>query len=552
MPKQAGNIRIMLSMLGLVKPLSGYMFIAVLTGVIGFLCAIFIPVYGFMAIGTVLGYASHFTVSKLFAFMIMFAVMRGILHYIEQACNHYIAFRILAIMRDKVFQTLRKLAPARMEGKDSGNLISLVTNDIELLEVFYAHTISPIMIAVLTCTLLLVLFGHFHIMFALLALLAYICVGIVFPWIITKLGKHDGQNMRDSSGEFSSYMLESLRGLQNIQQYGIGQKRLSGIKKRSHRLNDVQSKLKDYEGISSALNNIGVTSFAVIMLLLGIYLNQSGQVSMVMVLFACVLMISSFGPVLALSSLSNNLLLTLASARRVLSLLAEKESIKEVNDQEIICFDDMTLSSASFAYEEENILDNVSATFQKHTITGIFGKSGSGKSTMLRLLMRFWDVQKGSVQIGHKDVKHVNTSNLRDMQSFVTQETILFHDTIANNLKIARLDASQEQIEEACRKASIHEFIMTLPHGYETMVQELGESLSGGERQRLGVARAFLHDSDCILLDEPTSNLDALNEAVILKSLKEQKDKTIILVSHRPSTMKIAHFVIQMDNGRNS
>lgn len=545
-----GNIKIMFKMLGLVKPLSFYMMIAIITGVLGFLCAIFIPVYGAMAVGTVLGYASHFTVSKLFVFMIVFAIMRGILHYIEQACNHYIAFRILAILRDKVFRTLRRLAPAKMEGKDSGNLISLVTNDIELLEVFYAHTISPILIAILTCAIVLILFAHFHIVFAIIAITAYVCVGSLFPYIITKMGKQDGQRVRDASGDFSSYTLESLRGLQNVIQYGIGKDRLSGMNEHSANLNNIQKRLKTYEGISSSLGNIGVTGFTVVMLLAGIYLYAQGQVSLVMVFFATVLMGSSFGPVLALSALSNNLLLTLASARRVLSLLDEKESIKEVHDQKTSTFGDINAAHVDFAYDEEMILQNFSASFKKHQITGILGKSGSGKSTLLRLLMRFWDTKDGNIEIDDRNIKEINTSDLRNMQSFVTQDTVLFHDTIANNLRIANLHASDEELREACKKASIHDFIMTLSKGYDTMVEELGDSLSGGERQRLGVARAFLHRSECILLDEPTSNLDALNEAVILKSLKEQVDKTIILVSHRPSTMKIADALIRVENGR--
>lgn len=552
MSKPKSNIRIMLKMMRLVKPLTGFMILAIFTGVLGFLCAIFIPVYGSMAIGTMIGYSSHFSISKLFGCMLIFALLRGILHYIEQACNHYIAFRILAILRDNVYKTLRRLAPARLEGKDSGNLISLVTNDIELLEVFYAHTISPILIAVLTCLIILFLFLHFHLLFACIALIAYLVVGILFPYIITKMGKQDGQKLRDTSGDFSSYMLESLRGLRNIQQYGIQEKRLKEIKQRSKDLNRIQERLKNYEGITTALNHIGVTGFTLCILFMGIYLYAIGEVSFVMVLFATILMVSSFGPVLALSSLSNNLLLTLASARRVLSLLEEVEVIPEVIGHEAIAFNDIQLHEVCFAYDQEMILDQVSVPFQKGQITGILGKSGSGKSTMLRLLMRFWDPQKGSITIGAHDLKAINTTNLRDMQSFVTQDTILFHDTIANNLKIANLNATQEELEEACIKASIHDFIMTLPQGYETMVQELGDSLSGGERQRIGVARAFLHDSDCILLDEPTSNLDALHEAVILKSLKEQTDRTIVLVSHRPSTLKIADTIMTMEGGRAS
>lgn len=548
--EHTSNLKIMFRMLKQVKPLSGYMVLAVLTGVIGFVCAIFIPVYGSMAIGTVLGYASHMTVSKLLMIVIVCALFRGVFHYIEQASNHYIAFRILAMLRDQVFKALRRLAPAKLEGRDKGDLISLITNDIELLEVFYAHTISPILIAILTCGLMLVLFAHFHIIFALIALLAYGCVGWLFPYIITKMGRQDGQQVRDAAGDFSTYTLESLRGMRSVLQYHMGEERKEGMRERSENLNTIQKRLKDYEGMSSALNNVGVTGFTVLMLMVGSYLYFQQQTSFIMVFFATILMVSSFGPVLALSALSNNLLLTLASARRVLAILDEQEMVQEVYDKENIVFNDIMIKDVSFAYKEELVLEHINANIEKNSITGVFGKSGSGKSTLLRLLMRFWDVKYGSIQLNQTPLEHINTSNLRNMQSFVTQETVLFHDTIANNLKIAKQDASQEELEDACRKASIHDVIVKLPLGYETIVQELGNSLSGGEKQRIGVARAFLHESDCILLDEPTSNLDALNEAVILKSLKQQQNKTIILVSHRPSTMKIADAIIHVENGR--
>lgn len=548
--KNMSNTRLMFRMLGQVKPLSGYMVIAVLCGVLGFICAIFIPVYASMAVGTVLGYASHFSVTKLFTFMLVFALMRGVLHYIEQACNHYIAFRILAILRDKVYKALRRLAPAKLEGRDKGDLISLITNDIELLEVFYAHTISPMLIAVLTCGGLLILFAHFHVMFAIIAFIGYITVGFVFPFIISKLGKRDGQIARDAAGDFSAYTLESLRGMRSVLQYQIEDERSNGMKERSENLNNVQKRLKDYEGFSSSLNNLGVTGFSVVMLLCGIYLYSQQQTSFIMVFFATIMMVSSFGPVLALSSLSNNLLLTLASARRVLSLLDEKEVVKEVHGEKTIMFDTMEVKDVSFGYEDELVLKDMNVEIKKNQILGILGKSGSGKSTLLRLLMRFWDVKQGEISIHQTPIQNINTDNLRDMQSFVTQETVLFHDSIANNLKIANPHATQTELEEACKKASIHDFIDSLPNGYETMVQELGDSLSGGEKQRIGIARSFLHQSDCILLDEPTSNLDALNEAVILKSLKEQVNKTIVLVSHRPSTMKIADSILHVDNGR--
>lgn len=548
--KKDSNFKLMLRMSILVKPLAGYMLLAITLGVLGFLCAIFIPYSAAILISHVaMGY-KDFPIHIFFIAMIVFAVLRGILHYGEQACNHFIAFKLLAIIRDKVFKVLRRLCPAKLEGKDKGNLIFLITSDIEALEVFYAHTISPIVIAIITCIILLCMFFNLHPIFAFVALIAYICLGIVFPFQITKLGKEDGKQSRQEFGELSNYTLESLRGMQEVLQYDLGNQRLEGMQQRSETLNVRQKKLKSIEGTSGALSNMAIMGFSLTMVIVAGILMLQGEISFTTAFMASVLMVSSFGPVMALSNLSNNLLVTMAAARRVLGLLDEKEMVSEVSGNKDIAFDDIQVENVDFAYDEEVILKNFSTIFEKGKITGILGKSGSGKSTLLKLLMRFWNVDQGTICIGNTEIDDINTKNLRDMQSYVTQDTVLFHDSILNNLLIANLDATMEEVEKACKQANIHDFIMTLPNGYDTKVEELGESLSGGERQRLALARAFLHKADCILLDEPTSNLDALNEAEILKNLKEQKDKTIILVSHRPSTLKIADSIIKMENVR--
>ena len=548
--KKDSNFKLMLRMSALVKPLAGYMILAITLGVLGFLCAIFIPYSAAILISHIaLGY-DHFPVHVFFIAMIVFAVLRGILHYGEQACNHYIAFKLLAIIRDQVFKALRRLCPAKLEGKDKGNLIFLITSDIEALEVFYAHTISPIAIAIITCIILLCMFFNLHPLFALIACIAYVCLGIVFPAEITKLGKEDGKQSRQEFGELSNYTLESLRGIQEVLQYDLGNQRIEGMQQRSETLNTRQKKLKSIEGISGSLSNMAIMGFSLTMVIVAGILMLKGEISFTTAFLASVLMVSSFGPVMALSNLSNNLLVTMAAARRVLGLLDEKEMVSEVSGHKDVLFDDIDVQNVDFAYDEEVILKDFSTTFKKGEITGILGKSGSGKSTLLKLLMHFWNIDQGEICIGNTKINDINTKNLRDMQSYVTQDTVLFHDSILNNLLIAKLDATKEEVEEACKKANIHEFIMTLPNGYDTKVEELGESLSGGERQRLALARAFLHQADCILLDEPTSNLDALNEVEILKNLKDQKDKTILLVSHRPSTLKIADRIIKMENTR--
>lgn len=542
---------IMGKMIGLVKPLFHIMILAVLTGVVGYLFSIFITIMGGMAISSILGFNVGYTLKKLFIFIIIFAVFRGVLRYIEQLSNHYIAFKLLAIIRNKVFTALRKLCPAKLEGKEKGNLISIITSDIELLEVFYAHTISPIAIAIITSLIMVLFISSYNIYLGLISLLGYIIVGFVTPILASKLGKEEGLNYRNEFGDMNSFLLDSLRGLDEIIQYNLGSKRLEEIKEKTDNLAISQKKLKKYEAITKVITDISVLLFSSIILFMGIRLYRLNLINYNAVLISTIAMMSSFGPVLALSSLSGNLRHTLASGDRVLDLLEENPVVEDIRDGKDVVFDGASCKNIDFSYNKEEILQDFSLDIGKNKILGIYGKSGCGKSTLLKLLMRFWDVDKGSVNISKEDIRNINTKNLRDMESYVTQETYLFNDTIANNIAIGKKDASLEEIKLAAKKASIDEFIEKLPKGYNTELGELGDSLSSGERQRLGIARAFLHDSPLMLLDEPTSNLDSLNEAIILKSLKEEsKNKTLVLVSHRESTMSIVSDVKCMDNKR--
>lgn len=542
---------IMGKMIGLVKPLFHIMILAVLTGVVGYLFSIFITIMGGMAISSILGFNVGYTLKKLFIFIIIFAVFRGVLRYIEQLSNHYIAFKLLAIIRNKVFTALRKLCPAKLEGKEKGNLISIITSDIELLEVFYAHTISPIAIAIITSLIMVLFISSYNIYLGLISLLGYIIVGFVIPILASKLGKEEGLNYRNEFGDMNSFLLDSLRGLDEIIQYNLGSKRLEEIKEKTDNLAISQKKLKKYEAITKVITDISVLLFSSIILFMGIRLYRLNLINYNAVLISTIAMMSSFGPVLALSSLSGNLRHTLASGDRVLDLLEENPVVEDIRDGKDVVFDGASCKNIDFSYNKEEILQNFSLDIGKNKILGIYGKSGCGKSTLLKLLMRFWDVDKGSVNISKEDIRNINTKNLRDMESYVTQETYLFNDTIANNIAIGKKDASLDEIKLAAKKASIDEFIEKLPKGYNTELGELGDSLSSGERQRLGIARAFLHDSPLMLLDEPTSNLDSLNEAIILKSLKEEsKNKTLVLVSHRESTMSIASDIKCMDNKR--
>lgn len=565
--KRRSALQIMGSLIGLVKPLLHIMIAAIILGTVGYLCAIFLTilagqviVHGLLtgAAGTSLSVQNTWLMNTpaktIITVMIVIAVLRGILHYAEQYCNHFIAFKLLAIIRHKVFAALRKLCPAKLEGRDKGNLISIITTDIELLEVFYAHTISPIAIATLTSLIMVWFIGRYHVLAGLLALAAYVIVGVVIPMWNGTRGSQKGMEFRTGFGELNSFVLDSLRGLDETIQYGQGEERKAQMSQRSKELASMQEELSNMEGSQRSVTNMTILLASFGMLALTVHLYTKGAIGFEGVLTCTIAMMGSFGPVVALSSLSNNLNQTLASGERVLSLLEEAPLVEEIPGDATDdghAFAGAEAQDVTFAYEDETILDHYSLKLEPGRITGIHGASGSGKSTILKLLMRFWDVQKGHVSVDGTDVRKIPTKHLRDMESYVTQETHLFHDSIANNIAIAKPGATREEIMEAAKKASIHDFITTLPKGYDTEVGELGDTLSGGEKQRIGIARAFLHDASMILLDEPTSNLDSLNEGIILKSLKESaEEKTIVLVSHRVSTMNVADVVYEMENGR--
>lgn len=582
-PKRRSAVQVMGKLIGLVKPLIHIMLAAIILGTVGYLCAIFLTIFAGKA---VVGVLQGHSVKRIMTIMVVIAVSRGILHYVEQYCNHFIAFKLLAIIRHKVFAALRRLCPAKLEGRDKGNLISIITTDIELLEVFYAHTISPIAIAILTSLIMVVFIGRYHMYAGILACAAYIVVGLIIPLCNGRRGGDDGMSFRSGFGELNSHVLDSLHGLDETIQYGYGDVRKRQMTDKAGKLASIQRRLNGAEGTQRAVTNMVIllASFGMLALTLGLYQKEMLDIEGVIV--CTVAMMGSFGPVVALASLSNNLNQTLASGERVLSLLEEEPVVEEIPDgavkemepekisgveqksaqQKIVdvgnasgngeSYENTSLNSNNKAYSAEarhvtfsydwqqNILDDYSAEFAPGKITGIHGPSGCGKSTLLKLLMRFWKTDKGDVMVAGRNVDEIPTTALRDMESYVTQETHLFHDSIAANIAIGKPGASMDEIVEAAKKASIHEFITSLPQGYDTQVGELGDTLSGGEKQRIGIARAFLHDSPIILMDEPTSNLDSLNEGIILRSLSEEaEEKTVILVSHRASTMSVCDVV---------
>ena len=556
--KRQSKFAVLFKMLGLVRPLSGYMCLAVTAGTLAYLAVQFIPVLGGYAILSGLGLDVPLALNTIWILLPLLALLRAILRFIEQRLNHYIAFTLLALVRDRVFGALRRLCPAKLEGRDKGDLVALITSDVELLEVFYAHTISPICIALIVETVMCVYIGTFHIGLGLLALAGFLCVGIVVPAIISGVSGNMGEKVRKHSADLSSCILENIRGLDETIQYDSSKNRMAAMRRESKTLLWHQNSLNRLTGLNLAIANSFILVFDMLMVSAAGWLFVSGKVGFDGFLLPVLAFLSSFGPVSALASLGTTLQNTAASGARVLEILEEEPETEEITGQEDIEFHGADCRKVTFGYGSESVLNNFSLSIHENQIIGIVGESGCGKSTLLKLLMRFWDVQKGRIGIVEEagsgasgrqvvDVREINTSNLRDMQGYMTQDTEMFKDTIANNIRIARLDATQEEIEEACRKASLHDWIMTLPDGYETNVGELGDTLSGGERQRIGLARAFLHDAPFMLLDEPTSNLDSLNEAVILKALKEEaKGKTVLLVSHRKSTMRVADAEIAM------
>ena len=541
-------------LLKLVTPLAHIMAFTITMGTLGFLAAIFIMVLGAMGLVNLLNFDTHLSFSGILTALIVLAVARGVLRYLEQMSGHYIAFKLLALLRDKVFSSLRRLAFVKLQDKQAGQLVSLVTNDIELLEVFYAHTIAPIMIAFFTSAILLLVFAQLSSWFVLVALAAYLTVGVILPIITTKLAREDGRRYRELVGEMNDFFLDSVRGMKEIQLFGYAKQRLDEIQQRSQKIDTAFERIKDQEAKVRVYTEVAVSAFNIIMLFTGLILFSLDKIDFAAFLIGVILLMSSYGPVIALSNLSSNLLQTLASGERVLSLLAEEPELKDVESavdlKEVSCID---VENVNFAYGEEQILSDVSLSVKKGEILGIHGRSGSGKSTLLKLLMRFYDPKSGSIKINGETLPNINTCSLRDNMAYITQQTYIFNETIEENIRLARRDATLEEIMEAAKKASIHDFILSLPQGYQTKMTELGGNLSDGEKQRIGIARAFLHNAPIILLDEPTSNLDSLNEAMILKSLLNVKaEKLIILVSHRQSTMAICDQVIGIENGRMS
>lgn len=547
------GIKIMASLIVMLGSLSYIIIFAVLNGVIGYLCALGVTLFGALGIAKALGEAISLSYGWLIGLAVGCGVVRGGLRYIEQYSNHYIAFRLLAKIRDKIFGALRILCPAKLENKQKGNIIAMITSDIEMLEVFYAHTISPICIAILVSTCVFLFVGFVSSWYlALVALVGYIVIGVVVPPLASKKQKSSGVKYRGEFASFNAYFLDSIKGIRDIVLNNAENAREKEVNRRSDELLLETKKMKDETTKTAAGTELLVTFFILATLVVGIVLVCTNRLSVGMMIVGITAVFGSFGPVISLAALPGSLTQTFAAGDRVLNLLEEKPVVTEIKTGKTIDYERLDVQDLSFAYEKETpVLQDVCMHAKKGEIIGIVGESGCGKSTFLKLLLRFWEKDSGCIAYNGIDIDKIITSNLLDNVTMVSQSTYLFDETIEENLRIAKPDATTEQLEEACKMASVHDFIMKLPDGYQTKVGAMGDNLSAGEKQRIGLARAFLKGSELILLDEPTSNVDAINEGMILQSLAEQKSKkSIILVSHRESTMAIADRIYKVENGR--
>ncbi len=544
---------IMASLILLLGSLAYIMVLAVLNGSIGFLCAMGVTVFGAVGIAKALGETIALSYGMIVTFAIICGVLRGLLRYLEQYSNHYIAFRLLAVLRDKIFGALRTLCPAKLEGKQKGSIIAMITSDIETLEVFYAHTISPICIAVLVSSVVCCFVGVVSDWrLALVALAGYVTVGIIVPMISSGKLKESGVRYRGEFAAFNAYFLDSIKGIKDIVFHNAGETREAEVNRRSRLLLSETKKMKHDTTKAAAATELCVSVFILLTLSAGIVLVTKDMLTFGRMLIGVVTVFGSFGPVIAISALPGNLTQTFASGDRVLNLLAEEPAVRTVENGKEFRYDNLEVKNLSFSYDEQNkVLSDICMQARKGEIVGIVGESGCGKSTLLKLLLRFWQKSTGELLYNGMDIESIASESLLKNVTMVSQVTYLFDETIEENLRIAKPDATMEELEEACRLAAIHEFILSLPEGYQSKVGALGDNLSAGEKQRIGLARAFLRGSDLILLDEPTSNVDSINEGIILKALQEQKNKkSIILVSHRESTMSIADRIYHMEEGK--
>lgn len=536
-------------LLSFTKPFKGKMSLAILLGIISNLAVVAIPVISTL---TLLRLIDGAKVNLILILVVLIAcgIVRGVARYLEQYQNHDIAFSLLAHIRERIFAALRTIGPARLTGKNSGELITSISTDVEALEVFFAHTISPVFIALGTSLVTFVFLASFDLGLAFLLLIGQFLIGVIIPYISYRRNLQIGDDYKKAFVQVSQTIMENANSLKDIAQFHLEKTRLTKLKADSNVLNH-ENRRRIFQGNSlqllSELVVIGTT-------LCVFYFGSSRGLSMDTIVVSVVLSLSSFGPVFALGNLGNALLTTFSSGRRLYQLVHEEPFVEfEESTNSVDAVEKLQANEVAFRYPntEKTVLEQISFEMKKGQSIGISGESGSGKSTLLKLLMRYWDPNSGKLMINNSPLASLKEDALHHLEGVMEQSTFLFEDTIANNISLKRDDVSQAEIEEAAKDAAIHDWILSLPEGYETQLSKLSRIISDGERQRIGLARLLVYDAPLILLDEPTSNLDYVNEQAILATFKEKlQDKTMILVSHRESTLKIAEKKLHMENGR--
>ncbi|EPN5031774.1 amino acid ABC transporter ATP-binding/permease protein [Listeria monocytogenes] len=532
-------------LLKFVKPLRGKMILAILLGIISNLSVILISLIGAYGILAVI-LAQPLNPYKWLFVMVGCGVLRGVARYLEQYLNHDIAFRLLAIIRERIFSTLRKLGPARLSGKKSGDLITAITSDVEALEVFFAHTISPVFIALGTTIATVGFLGMYDTGLAIILLLGQILVGVVLPIISYKRNKKIGTAYQTEFVGLNQAVMENIASLQDIFQFKLGEARLANLTNRGEKLNKQYQKRLRQGSELQILGEWVLIGTATLILVLGSF----WQLPLETILIGTVLSLSSFGSVLALNALGTALLTTFASGKRLYALTEEKPVVTFNGPLELTDFERAELNKVCFSHDgKQAILSELSLDLPKGKWLGIGGESGSGKSTLVKLLMRYWDPD-GEVNLNNQPLPKITESSLHQIEGVMEQSTFLFEDTIGNNIRLGKKAATLDEVKKAARKAAIDKWIETLPEGYETKIGGQARNLSDGERQRIGLARLFLHDAPLLLLDEPTSNLDYINEQAILNTLRSEiQDKTVLVISHRKTTLDLAEEQWLLENG---
>lgn len=545
--KKRSSLKIMLDLMVLAKVHTRDLVTATLAGIISFFSSTGIAVLAALLIVSVGGFIDV-PFSKIIMWMAALAFIRGVTRYLEQYMNHLVAFRVLSTLRDKVFSAVRKLAPAKIEGSNKGALISMITSDIELIEVFYAHTISPISIAILSGITYVVLIALYSPAIALVTLISYLIMGVGLPIFFSKWSKDIGRILRRKIGGLNNIFLDLLRGITEIMQFAYRKRAIRVIEKTNKSLVEHQAVLIEQLALLLALEDVIVVLTTCAVILIGIWTGLAPAILLPLTFG----IFFSFPAIANVASLGNGLSQSLSCGERVLNLLEEKPVADEVTNGIELNLERATdplivVNDLSFSYGDRLVLENFNLKVAQGEFLGIRGESGCGKSTLLKLMMYFWSLESGEIFISGHSVQKINTQSLWHNISYMTQHTEFFEGTIRDNLLIAKPNSTEAELRDALDKAAILDFVDNLEHGLNTTLTELGDNFSAGERQRFGLARCFLKDTKIMLLDEPTSNLDTLNENIILDALKRNRDgKTVILVSHRESCFKICDRVINM------